>query len=425
MAAVPTSLEVRLHGRPIGSLTRLPGGITVLSFTDEYVGDDGRPTLSLGFFDAFQRIRRPKPSTNGEVSPFFANLLPEADLRRYVAHRAGIASRDDFGLLWVTGDDLPGAVTLHDPLGREAPPFGEGGPEVEPPAHDLLRFSLAGVQLKFSAIENAVGGLTVRAQGRDGHSIVKLPSRHLDAVPENEYAMLRFAGAVGIDVPPMRLVALDRIAGLPEEASRLEGPALAIQRFDRGGGDTRIHIEDFNQIFRQQPREKYDNHAFSHICATVYQVMGNDALIDFVNRLVFNIGIANSDMHLKNWSVIYRDGRTPALAPAYDYVCTKLYLNDSATGLALGSARTFTQVTLEQFERMAGRANVSSRLVRGAALAMVERMRDRWAANRDAVPDSIAKIIDDQFVRVPLFAGSRITAVETALESSPHPEEIA
>jgi serine/threonine-protein kinase HipA len=25
-------------------------------------------------------------------------------------------------------------------------------------------------------------------------------------------------------------------------------------------------------------------------------------------------------MHLKNWSLLYRDGRTPTLAPGYDYV---------------------------------------------------------------------------------------------------------
>src|ERR1700682_135193 len=226
MSALPTILEVRLHGRPIGSLTRIPGDTTAFYFSTDYADDAQRATLSLGFMDSYGRLRRPKESSKGEVPPFFANLLPEGDLRRYVAHRAGISHADEFGLLWVTGDDLPGAVTVHDPLGRPLPPSNAGGPAIEPPAKDLLRFSLAGVQLKFSAIDNAYGGLAIPAQGRDGHAIVKLPSRHLAGVPENEFAMLRYASAVGIEVPPIRLVALDRIESLPDEASSLTGQAL-------------------------------------------------------------------------------------------------------------------------------------------------------------------------------------------------------
>jgi serine/threonine-protein kinase HipA len=422
---VPSTLEVRLRDQLIGSFTRLPGGVTVLSFDDGYAEDANRPVLSLGFLDAYGRVRRPQPSVNGEVPGFFANLLPEADLRRYVAHRAGISSRDDFSLLWVTGDDLSGAVTLHDPHDRPLPPHAEGGPETAPAPRSLLRFSLAGVQLKFSAVENAHGGLTIRAQGRDGHFIVKLPSRHFSGVPENEYAMLRFAAAVGIDVPPLRLVALRKIEGLPEEASALDGHALAIKRFDRSDDGGRIHIEDFNQVFRQQPREKYDNYAFSHVCAAIYRTMGNHAVVDFINRLIFNLAIANSDMHLKNWSVIYRDGRTPELAPAYDYVSTKLYVGGSETGLAIGSARDFAHVTLDQLERMAQRAQVSSRLVRGAALAMVERMHDEWTSYRGNVPDAVATLIDDQFVNVPVLAGERATPVGSDVPPGPTHQEIS
>ena len=40
---------------------------------------------------------------------------------------------------------------------------------------EVLRFSLAGVQLKFSAINEASGGLTIPAKGVGGSWIVKLP----------------------------------------------------------------------------------------------------------------------------------------------------------------------------------------------------------------------------------------------------------
>ena len=42
MADVST-LDVRLHGEPIGSLTNVGGDRTVLAFTDDYIDDRDRP----------------------------------------------------------------------------------------------------------------------------------------------------------------------------------------------------------------------------------------------------------------------------------------------------------------------------------------------------------------------------------------------
>jgi serine/threonine-protein kinase HipA len=410
--AASNSLIVLLNDYPVGTLSRLPGNTITFFFTQQFIDDPRRPTLSWGFYDAYRRLRtRPQSSSLGLVPPLFANLLPEGDLRRYVAHRAGVSTEDDFALLWVTGDDLPGAVKLRDPHGRPLPPPTAGGPEFEIPPNDMFRFSLAGVQLKFSAIENAYGGLTIRAQGQGGDWIVKLPSRHLKRVPENEYAMLNYARAVGIEVPEVRLVALESIRGLPEEASNLIGPAMITRRFDRGGNNVRIHIEDFCQIYRQVPKLKYDNRSFSNIAETVYQALGNDALIDFIHRLVFNIGIGNNDMHLKNWSFIYRDGRTPALAPAYDYVCTKVYLGHNQTGLPIGSARYFPAVTVEQFGHLAQRARLSRSVVEHAAQEMVARMRSTWKEVRDGLPfEGVRTTIEEQFERVPLFNPRNVSA---------------
>ncbi|MGH7707295.1 MAG: HipA N-terminal domain-containing protein [Vulcanimicrobiaceae bacterium] len=61
--------------------------------------DEQRPTLSWGLYDAYRRLKVKHAPTYGRAPAFFANLLPEADLRRYVAHRAGIGNDDEFGLL--------------------------------------------------------------------------------------------------------------------------------------------------------------------------------------------------------------------------------------------------------------------------------------------------------------------------------------
>ena len=60
-----------------------------------------------------------------------------------------------------------------------------------------MRFSLAGVQLKFSAIGSARHGLTIPADGAGGSWIVKLPSAQFPGVPENEYSICKAWGTTG------------------------------------------------------------------------------------------------------------------------------------------------------------------------------------------------------------------------------------
>src|SRR5690606_36431532 len=115
---------------------------------------------------------------------------------------------------------------------------------------NALRFSLAGVQLKFSAFQNAGkgGGLTIPAEGVGGSWIVKLPSQQFTGVPENEFSMMTIAGMIGMEVPVINLIDLDAIAGIPEGVGELQGQALAVRRFDRTG-DGPVHTEDFAQVF--------------------------------------------------------------------------------------------------------------------------------------------------------------------------------
>ena len=190
-----TVLDVRLYGMPIGTLTRVGGDRTIFAFDDDYVKD------ALG-----QLITDVKP-TRVRVPPFFSNLLPEGPLRDYLAERAGVHPSREFFLLWVLGSDLPGATTVVPADGEPWPldAQGEGDAGGRDPRGNALRFSLAGVQLKFSAIHNARGGLTIPAKGVGGSWIVKLPSREFRRVPENEYSMLTLARLVGMDVPAVEL----------------------------------------------------------------------------------------------------------------------------------------------------------------------------------------------------------------------------
>ena len=131
-------------------------------------------------------------------------------------------------------------------------------------------FHLAGVQLKFSAVMEASGGLTVPAGGMGGSWIVKLPSARFAAVPENEFVMLELARRVGIAVPDNRLVEMAEIKGLPEEARAPGGKALAVQRFDRVPGGEPVHMEDFAQVFGLFPNDKYGHRSYANIASVLW-----------------------------------------------------------------------------------------------------------------------------------------------------------
>lgn len=353
-----SALGVHLHGRRIGVIARLAGEKQIFSLEQEYIDDESRPTLSLslkgrsgGLVTAIKPVQR-------RVPPWFSNLLPEGPLRSYLAEKANVNPDREFFLLAALGADLPGAVVV-SPL--DAPPLedeGEQPPAKHPDEPTALRFSLAGVQLKFSAIANAAGGLTIPAHGIGGSWIVKLPSPRFPAVAENEFAMLELARAIGIDVPRIRLVPVSAIENLPAEAAALHGQALAVERFDRGPGGARIHMEDFAQVFSVYPENKYKSASYANIAAVLWPETGEPGTFEFIRRLVFSVLIGNGDMHLKNWSLLYPDTRTPTLSPAYDFVSTLPYLPADKLALNFGRRNEMDSVTPTQLRRFAETARL-------------------------------------------------------------------
>ena len=159
-----------------------------------------------------------------------------------------------------------------------------------------------------------------------GSWIVKLPSGRFAAVPENEYAMMALARAVGIEVPRTELIDIGDIRGLPADAGTMEGKALAVQRFDRGDKGAPIHMEDFAQVFGLYPDDKYRHRSYANIAAVLWAETGEAGTYEFLRRLIFSVLIGNADMHLKNGSLLYPDQRSPVLSPAYDLVSTLPYI---------------------------------------------------------------------------------------------------
>lgn len=402
-------LDVRLHERLIGTLTRLPDDRNLFAFDTAYVEDPERATLSLSFKDAYGGLITRLPPAQTRLPAFFSNLLPEGALRDYLAERAGVKVQREFFLAWVLGRDLPGAVQIVPRDGDSLPPgTSEAGHQTasrrDSDENRILRFSLAGVQLKFSAIQQVTGGLTVPADGVGGSWIVKLPSQKFAGVPENEFAMMELARRVGINVPETKLLPIREIGGLPDRIELIGEKAFAAKRFDREPGGRRIHIEDFAQIFGVYADRKYERASYRNIARVLWVETGEAGIVEFVRRLVFSALIGNADMHLKNWSLIYPNGRIAELAPAYDFVSTIAFLPDDKTALTLVDSKRFDSVTLEQFERLAAKAGLPEKITLDTARKTVDAFRSVWRDfDMETLDGGTRQAIEKHLERVPLW----------------------
>ncbi|MCY4263180.1 MAG: type II toxin-antitoxin system HipA family toxin, partial [Candidatus Dadabacteria bacterium] len=327
-------LALTLHGEKVGYLTGYRDGHNILTFAPEFTENSSRPTLTLTTHPDFPNVKKvlEKPwSRRQRLHPVLSNLLPEGALRELLAQYLKIHTDNEFALITRLGEDLPGALVVTPARSEDIPGYilAPGSAAVKTGfAYETRHFSLAGVQIKFSVL-NQDGRYRTAESGELGDWIIKTPSTRYKLVPLNEFTAMRLAQMAGIDIPDIRLVEMDTIDKLPAISLPDEKFAFAIRRFDRAG-KKRIHAEDFAQVLVKYPQQKYDGPSYEQIGRIIYQYTG-DGLKNaqqFARRLLVNILLANGDAHLKNWSLIYPDTVTPELSPAYDIVTTRVYMGD-------------------------------------------------------------------------------------------------
>jgi serine/threonine-protein kinase HipA len=402
-----TTLDIFLHDEKIGILANLPGDKNLLSFHQQYIDNSDRATLSLSFQDINGDLISNQKVVRTRLPPFFANLLPEGHMRDYLASQAGVNPQREFYLLAALGKDLPGALKVS--------PTNEFDPIIIQESHldqetssetgeAILRFSLAGVQLKFSAIGEAENGLTIPIDGVGGAWIVKLPSSIYAEVPENEYVMMELARHIGIDVPETALISIDQIKGLPKEMQTMTNQAFIIKRFDRDAEGRTIHIEDFAQVFGVFPEKKYRSASYRNIAQVIWSEVGEKGIIEFIRRFVFNALIGNGDMHLKNWSLIYPNKKEAELAPAYDFISTIPYLPNDTLALTFVDSKKFSSLTYEQFRRFAAKGQLPEDLVLDTVKETARNFAEIWKSIDDfKLNPSIRKIINTHLKTIPFY----------------------
>ena len=273
---------------------------------------------------------------NGWLLPaFFQNLLPEGVFRDHVAAQRGCTPNDNFEMLAACGKDLPGGIYAlpvelsHDELSHYVTQDNDAL-EMSVTADPLEDgVSLSGVQPKVGAIRDG-NRYVGRTRDHDTHIIVKLPVVGQPLLPEVEDLSLRLARAAGVDTCEACLEPLGRLVmqhGYDVGDAGAETKFLAVTRFDRTPNG-RVHCEDFCQVLGLMPEDKYgaidgnDRTTYLDIAAVLmaFETLGEPAVHELLRRLIVNELLGNPDMHLKNLGVLYKDGRSPVLSPAYDIV---------------------------------------------------------------------------------------------------------
>lgn len=308
-------------------------------------GDGSSPVFSQSALVSDPQVRAAflseyavQPFFNGEgdkLPAFFMNLLPEGPLRRHLEEIGDLDKGDDFGLLSLCGTDLPGAVYV-----EQGPLDSKNVATVVTQNNDALEMtvtpvpmpeatSLSGVQPKLSLVQSG-GRYVARTKDAKGiHIIAKLPTVEYPLLPQVEELSMRLAEVAGVNVCKVELAPLENIEADQPYVLGDGKLFLSVHRFDRSETE-HIHCEDFAQILGIAPGEKY-SHAlasYASMLSLLVQTpgLGLDAALEMVRRITVNDMLGNFDGHIKNYGVLYPDGKTPMLSPAYDVVAYAAYL---------------------------------------------------------------------------------------------------
>lgn len=383
--------RVQLHDRDVGTLLYRKGGSSFV-YEDDLTSSEHQ-TLGQIFEDDPQKHREVKVG----LPPWFENLLPEGELRRQVVREMGGGYVRDFTLLLRLGSNLPGAVTVHSTTEPGSDQTLSDEPDL-PPVDHPIRHSLAGVQLKFSIHADH---LTFPASGDGAWWIAKLPDRGLKDLSLNEYLTMRWLQAAEMNVPRVQLVPASSVDGIPDGLVDPADLIYLVERFDRSANG-RIHAEDFAQIADVAPKFKYSESGatYDSMSIAILRLMGARGYLEYIERLVAMLLVGNTDAHLKNWSLIYPDGRSPALSPIYDFHSLTVYTRYQygPLALSLSGESMASAIHHDTFRKLAERCGFDPDRTVYTVLNTVNRLRTAWSGELRAEAESRFPALARHFV---------------------------
>ncbi len=372
-------LTVYLQSKRVGRLWLEEGRRFAFQYDKEWLADTGAVPLSIAL------PLQPEAYRDDTARPFFANLLPESELRRVIARRLGLSEGNDFALLEAIGGECAGAVSLL-PKGSELAKEGAYHPLSEDELNALIeelpkrpflageegvRLSLAGAQNKLPVFYDEKTGFVSLPKGSaPSLHILKPPIAYYAHTVENETFCMQLADRMGLPVPEVTLL-------------KKTAPLYLIHRYDRallpGRKVERLHQEDFCQALGIAPDRKYEKEGGPSLqqCFELIRDISTAPIADIKTMLhwvVFNYLLGNADAHGKNIALLYTE-QGPALAPFYDIMCTAVYpeLTDRLA-MKIGGEERPDWVNARRWEQFAEDIGVKYNIVHQTLIAMSEKL---------------------------------------------------
>ncbi|MBQ0909739.1 HipA domain-containing protein [Flavobacterium sp. F-328] len=190
-------------------------------------------------------------------------------------------------------------------------------------ANRAKKLSIQGVQPKLSAAISIVDQ-EFKIVDQFGTYIIKPQNDLFPQLPENEDVTMRMAKVFGLEVPFHGM-----IYGKDGSLSYF------IKRFDRYGKGRKFATEDFAQLTGNTRDTKY-RFTMEKLIPVLDEYCSFPAIekADFFKRILFCYLTGNEDMHLKNFSLITKNGKT-TLAPIYDFLNSTIAIKNPEEEIAL------------------------------------------------------------------------------------------
>lgn len=185
------------------------------------------------------------------------------------------------------------------------------------------KLSIQGVHPKLSATVSVVNQ-EFKIVDQFGPYIIKPQNDLFPQLPENEDLTMRMAKVFGLDVPFHGMV-------YAKDGSL----SYFVKRFDRHGKGKKYATEDFAQLTGNTRDTKY-RFTMEKLVPVIDEFCSFPAIekADFFKRIIFCYVTGNEDMHLKNFSLITKSGKT-TLTPTYDLLNSSIAIKNPEEEIAL------------------------------------------------------------------------------------------
>ena len=291
-----------------------------------------QPNAQKNDFISLTMPVRSKSFSSFKLHPVFEMNLPEGYLLSVIKrHFSKIIGSDDFAVLQLISNSVNGRINYNKKESLKKKPLLVLADITESKNDNLfdellnkfaLQTAISGVQPKVLApVENK---LTLSLN----QYIVKAWGEDYPELALNEFLCMTAVKKAGICVPEFYLSTDEKL--------------FIMKRFDLVEGKEPLGFEDLCVLQAKQRDDKYKG-SYEQIAKSfktfVSPRLQGPCFKQYFKMIVMNTFLENGDAHLKNFGVLYENINEIKISPAYDIVCTTVYIKNDIPALMLNGTR--------------------------------------------------------------------------------------